>query len=344
MTEAVAEAKTGAPASDWIVRCYEAAPLSPLQLGAVLAALLAACSISVRWSVGRLSPEWFATDILNGVVFAVVPTALAMLRRGVLRDLAALQPWLKAGPDDFEALARRTVGVPAPALFVSGLVLALFFGSIPVFDPSFWGPEGRPAPADPEFVFSTVRSVVAGWPVGHAVATELWVTREYYGLGARRLRVDLHDVDALAPFARRGMRSALAWILCVSLVSLFWLSPAAGSNNGVIVAVTLVLVGVQAIAGVAGARASVHTAKADRLRAIDALIRDEGERALRSGSDGAADARLANLVAYRGYVAGVAEWPLAAQSLVRFALLALLGIGSWLGGAVVDRIVDAALG
>jgi len=341
---AIDEAETGAPASDWIVRLYEAAPLSPLQLGALVAAVHAACSIAVRWGLGTPSPVWIALDVLNGILFAFVPTAVVILRHGVLRDLVALRPWLRPAAEPFEALARRTVGVPPRDLFVWGLLLSLVFAAMPAFDPLFWGPEGRPELTDPGFLYAFARSAINGWPIGHAIATELWLTRQYYDLGARRVRIDLHAVDALAPFARRGMRSALAWILCVSLVSLFWLGPAAGSNNGVIVGLTLVLAGVQAVVSAAGVRAGLRDAKHTRLQQIDARLRDEGERALRPAGDTPADARLANLVAYRGYVAGVPEWPLAAQSLVRFAMLAVLGLGSWLGGAVVDRILDAALG
>jgi hypothetical protein len=37
-------------------------------------------------------------------------------------------------------------------------------------------------------------------------------------------------------------------------------------------------------------------------------------------------------------------WPLGGPTVVRFVLVALLGIGSWFGGALVERLLDSALG
>jgi hypothetical protein len=43
-------------------------------------------------------------------------------------------------------------------------------------------------------------------------------------------------------------------------------------------------------------------------------------------------------------VDGVDEWPLTAPAAIRFGLFILLGLGSWLGGALVERGVDALMG
>ncbi len=39
----------------------------------------------------------------------------------------------------------------------------------------------------------------------------------------------------------------------------------------------------------------------------------------------------------------VREWPFDAPSLVRFALYVALGLGSWLGAAAVERLLDFIL-
>ena len=54
--------------------------------------------------------------------------------------------------------------------------------------------------------------------------------------------------------------------------------------------------------------------------------------------------RLANLIAWRGLVDGVHEWPLSAPALLRFGLFLMLGLGSWLGAALVERFLERALG
>ena len=54
--------------------------------------------------------------------------------------------------------------------------------------------------------------------------------------------------------------------------------------------------------------------------------------------------RLANLVTYYQLVENTREWPIDATNLVRLALYLVLGLGSWLGGALVERVLDGLLG
>jgi hypothetical protein len=53
---------------------------------------------------------------------------------------------------------------------------------------------------------------------------------------------------------------------------------------------------------------------------------------------------VADIVAYEARVASVPSWPFDLSTLVRFALYVALGLGSWLGAAVVERFVDAVVG
>ncbi len=52
---------------------------------------------------------------------------------------------------------------------------------------------------------------------------------------------------------------------------------------------------------------------------------------------------LADLLAYRAFVEGLREWPFDTSTLVRFALYTLIPVGSWLGGAFVERLLDRLL-
>jgi len=65
-------------------------------------------------------------------------------------------------------------------------------------------------------------------------------------------------------------------------------------------------------------------------------------RAARDHPD-VASPQLANAVAYYRLVASAREWPVDAANLLKFLGYLLLGLGSWLGGAVVERILDSAL-
>jgi hypothetical protein len=60
-----------------------------------------------------------------------------------------------------------------------------------------------------------------------------------------------------------------------------------------------------------------------------------------AGAEGAA--RLPGLLAYESRIERVNEWPFDAPTLIRFGALVVLAVGSWLGGAVVERLLGVAL-
>ena len=50
--------------------------------------------------------------------------------------------------------------------------------------------------------------------------------------------------------------------------------------------------------------------------------------------------RLADLLAYRSYLEEIREWPFDNPTMMRFLLYLMIPIGSWLGGALVERVVS----
>ena len=72
----------------------------------------------------------------------------------------------------------------------------------------------------------------------------------------------------------------------------------------------------------------------------DALIRERTK--LREG--GAERSRIEEIVAYRNVVEGVSTWPADSSTFVRILLYLLIPLGSWAGGAIVERFVDSVLG
>jgi len=51
-----------------------------------------------------------------------------------------------------------------------------------------------------------------------------------------------------------------------------------------------------------------------------------------------------DMLAYEARIESVREWPFDTSTLSRFALFLLIPLVSWIGGALVERIVDSALG
>ena len=84
-------------------------------------------------------------------------------------------------------------------------------------------------------------------------------------------------------------------------------------------------------------------AKRAELAACDERIRERREAIAGGGAPGEG-AGLDELVAWRDLVRSVREWPFDASTFTRFLLYLAIPLGSWLGGAMVERLVDSALG
>ena len=95
---------------------------------------------------------------------------------------------------------------------------------------------------------------------------------------------------------------------------------------------------------VTGVRARIRAEKEAQLATVRARINTHRE----SGMSGDPDANsgisaLPGLLALEARLDSVREWPFDVPSLLRFTLYVALGLGSWLGAATVERILDAVL-
>lgn len=161
------------------------------------------------------------------------------------------------------------------------------------------------------------------------------------GAAAFERGVDLFDLRPQLLAGRVALRLSLLWIVALSLGSLLILTP----GTAVVVAPTLVsiaLVGAVALlVPVRDVHRQIAEARREELARIHDVLSPLREPALRG--DAEAQQRLAGLLAYRAQVSAISEWPFDAPALFRFALFLLIPVASWLGGALVERGVDALL-
>ncbi len=282
-------------------------------------------------------------DAVNAALFAYIPAASRLLRQGRLRDLRDLRCLLACDAAEFALLQEQTVSVAPRRLAAGGIIGAIVRGAAPILDPAWFG---QPLSLVPPgvIIFFVLRNAALGWLLGHTVLSELAATRAFFSIGREHARVDLFDVTPLAPFARAGARSAVTWMLTSWLVSLFWLGPAgAETGNGPIVAVILVTVLMEFFFSVAGLRQSIRRAKRDALDALVAQIRQTGTL-LATGQPAGDGPVLADLVSLQTLIEHVPEWPMGGPTVLRGILVAALAAGSWLGGALVERLLEAVLG
>lgn len=342
------------PLTDWTLRPFTATSLSPVWVGLGIALAYFALAVGFYGLLAALGWEFDARgatlsgsaiiglEILNGVILAYLPTALFYLRRGALRDLRELRPVLRCSDAEFDGILESVVCASSQALHRAGLLGAVLFIVVALYDPSFWLGGRRPPLLDPGVLFVLARHGLMGFLAGRAVLTEVHMTKAYVHLGVSSIEIDLLDLRPLRPFARKGLRSAFTWILVSSLVSLFWLSPFATRSNVPLLALILGLVTASFVSPLRGVHRGIRAAKEARLDRVRREIRSESEAVLRPGEG--EGARLANLIAYRGLLEGIPEWPLDVPTLLRFLLFLAVDVGSWLGGAVVERALERALG
>jgi hypothetical protein len=94
-----------------------------------------------------------------------------------------------------------------------------------------------------------------------------------------------------------------------------------------------------------GVRECIRREKEAEIARVNAAIRGD-ETALADSAIGArrGDLGLGELLAYRAFVESVPEWLLDAPTRTRLFLYVAIPLGSWLGGALVERLLDAILG
>jgi hypothetical protein len=286
----------------------------------------------------------FLSVLINGALLGGFPTANAYLHRGVAADFAALRPCLDGADEEVEALARETASPPAPHLRWIGLLAAIGGVANALFDPYLQHVYGELSHWAPQYLWFLAHNAAFAFLGARLVVTEIHMTRAYARVGAEAITPDLLDLRPLAAFGRKSQRSVVAWVLLSSVFSLFWVLESASEINFLVAMIQLLLVPAAFLLPAVGVRKSIRTAKAAELDRIRERLRTERERILdpepgkRSGDGG-----LSDLISYRKLIEAAPEWPFDATVVFRVLLFAGLGVGSWLGGAVVERLLDSLL-
>lgn len=322
---------------------------SPAALGAGVAGVLVLCLLVLQALCGQLplyatwsSDPLFARETRIALALSLfvgwLLFALGHARRDARASLLALRASL---PDDDETFAARLAAigrVPRHAALRAGMLgLATSLALPLVVDRTLWAVLWPVTPR-PEVFFHRVVSPVVGWLVART-AHAMWTDAGRLSWAACDLRsVDLLDLSGLAPFARHGLRLALLSIgFCAIAAIVVTDRGLTEVVLGALLPATIVFATAALVRPVFGARRRVRLEKAHEL----ALV---GSRLASRLGPGRAAPGLADLLAWEARIAAVHEWPFDASTLSRFGLALLVPLGSWLGGAVVERLLAAALG
>jgi hypothetical protein len=327
---------------------YQRLPLAPVWVGVAITAGLIGVFLANAWAFGGLA-VFLSGDaglldyrevrvaFLVALMAGYLPTARHYLALGARRHMDALRP-LVSSATRFE-LARRPLDPGAARISGTiGLLFAPLTALVVDRDPTLYL---QPGYWSAETAFAWLVGLWVSWSFGLFVHASLAHARRFSELASDLERIDLFDPGALAPFARQGLRSAFLWLVLVSLFSvnaadLAWFAlTGAVAVGGAVAALVL---------PVRGIHLRLRATKRAELERVHGALRGVPDALAGSPiAERAGGLGLADLLAYRGFVEGVREWPFDSPTLLRFALILALPLGSWLGGALVERLLAAVL-
>ena len=353
-------ARSGRPPSFAAERLYAALAVSPVWVGLGISAALLGLLLLLTWLTGGL--ELFLTQELPAdpglygarsrnarlaislaLLAGFLPTARRYAVLGARDNLTELRAHLAspARADSIWGLDASRTRAPWWAGLLGLLlvpVVALSIDRDPTFyfQPDYWREVT---------VWIWSLGAFCCWNVGAFLHGIVAASRDFSRLAAALRPLDLLDLRALRPFSRQGLRSALLCVLLFSILALPGLRDPGFLAAGLVTLLVVAAVSVTALVlPVRGAHARIRRAKSDELDRVNAAIRGApGALAGSAIESRAANAGLADLLAYRAAIETVREWPFDAPTVLRFALYLAIPLGSWLGGALVERGLEALL-
>jgi hypothetical protein len=269
--------------------------------------------------------------------------AIAVLLRGARRDLRELGPALELSQAGLEAEQRAITSFPTGTLLAVSLLGSLAGIAISL-DPDNWL-GGRPSLGDPLLLWVLARQMLLFALLAQTAWVDVVVAHRLSRIGERFVKVDLLDLAPLGAFARRGLRSVLLWMLGSALAALFLLLPFSSLPTILILVLIFGVAVVALLLPALGVHRRLAEAKGRELERARQAIRAESEGLLASlAASARSPGRLSDLLAWEARLDDASTWPFDASTLLRFALYVTLGLGSWLGGAAVERLLEFALG
>ena len=232
-------------------------------------------------------------------------------------------------PHDKIRRSRRqgAVGVLMIAGVVEGIAITSWPG-VDLMDPWI---QLHPASA------SIVLALLLGWFMGRRSVYSPWPLPQ-------QADVDLLDLEVLYAIGRSGLRGALYIFVFLSLGSLFYIDPSLGLGLWgafSVFALGIVLALWSLLRPALRVRRLIRTVKREELGQLKKRVRQARDDALTG--DASRQGRLTDLVTYQTQVESTREWSFDLSTLLRFGLYLLIPVGSMVGGALVERVVDLAL-
>ena len=313
--------------------------LPPVAVGIISATILASLALWFSWLIGIVDEvaEGHLPDIA-----VRAPVTLYMMLGYLPVALYYLMRWT-AG--HFDELVREFALDHVPMLFpqslanwigaVGSLTMCLLFLDIPSNPMSLLTPWIWPA----GFAFPFVGLVFLGWFNFRFMFLLVWSALAISRTAKKICDIDLFDTSGVKPYAQQGVRTSLLAVISLSISSNLWLDPSSPTIASSTTVVLLIVAAVFALLLPAwGIHLRIKATKQSELKQIRkaiALRRDPDTRSVDEAQQLSAD------LALERRLMEISEWPFDAGTYGRVILYIMLGLGSWVGAALVERFLES---
>jgi hypothetical protein len=314
----------------WENRVIRWLPRSPLRIAVIITAVISSLYIAGQLAFGYaidLEPLVLALFIGYSAAVNVYLTASIDRDGGWLDAVPAQErgPFFLMHPIEMVARSRIAGAV--------GLLMGLLVVEVLVYANG-----GSPGAAWTALNSSTLAIpilLLLSWLVGRFAYFSLAYSDTWTQLPGES--IDLLDLSPLYARGRIGLRVALVWIIGVSIAGLLFIDDSWWAV-GPAVALCLLVGTAALVIPVRGVARQVRELKRGELERVRHELRQVRDEVMDRGERGG---RLADLLAYEAKIESISEWPFDVPTLRRFGLYLLIPLGSMVGGALVERIVDA---
>jgi len=311
----------------------------PVAVGIVCTTIFGSFALWFSWLIGIVD-EVAGGQLPDIAVRA--PVTLYMMLGYLPIALYYLVRWTTGHYDDLVrefALEHEPVVFPRTLVNWIGaggsLTTCLLFLDLPNNPLSLLTPWSWPA----NFTFPFVGLVFLGWFNFRFMFLLVWTALTISRTAKQIRHIDLFDTSGLKPYAQQGVRTSLLAVISLSISSNLWLDPSSPTIASGTTVVLLIMASVLALLLPAwGIHLRIKVTKQSELKQIRKAIvlrRDPDSRSADDAQQLCAD------LAMERRVLEVSEWPFDAGTYGRVILYIMLGLGSWVGAALVERLLES---
>jgi hypothetical protein len=187
-----------------------------------------------------------------------------------------------------------------------------------------------------------IASIPVGWWMGRLSYELIWSALQLTQISQQLPELNLLDVNVYKPFTQHGIKNTLLIVILMSITSHLAIRPEGAIMSAVIfMTIMLILTGMGLMLPMRGIHKRIQHRKSQELAIIREQIRQERDKLF--AKPGELAQNVVPLLALEARLERVREWPFDMGSLSRFSFYLLLGLGSWVGAALVERFLNIAM-